>query len=315
MPHREEELDLMQIWTFVCAWYRWLVGGGAVFAIVSCLWALNLPNEYESRTLISIPTPVGAQGGIAIAQSSAMLDRIIERFDLKKRYLAQDERAAKLILSSRIKASATKDGLLDLSVRDEKPDQAADLAAAAAAFVRQQILDSHVTEQSKRLFVLQGRLELAHSDLESAARAMDKMELRNKINLDGNAEQILSGFASLDAQYAIGEREGGVMSSLLQLRAELEKGHSNLYRIPSEQLKLLRDFYFNRALAAELKKQVKVAELQAAQDVQVVLPAMAPLEKVGPKRALIVALSALLGLFLTSWLCLILQWRRQRGAC
>ncbi|WP_146131856.1 GNVR domain-containing protein [Chromobacterium amazonense] len=284
-----------------------------VFAVIAAVIALRMPNQYESKTLLSIPAPVGAQGGMAIAQSGATLDGLMDRFDLQKRYRVEGNREAKLELLNRIKASATKEGLLELSVRDQDPEQAASIVGALAAMVRQQILDSHATEQSKRLFVLRGRLDIARKELDNDAGAIEKMGLRNRLSLDGNAEQILIGFASLDAQYALGEKDG-LMGNLLQLRAELEKGNSSLYKLPGEQLKLLRDFYFNRALADELQKQVRVAELQAAQDVQVVLPAVTPLEKAGPKRSLMVVLSALAGLILTSCLCLILQWRRQRQA-
>ncbi|WP_139165730.1 GNVR domain-containing protein [Chromobacterium amazonense] len=284
-----------------------------VFALIAAVIALRMPNQYESKTLLSIPAPVGAQGGMAIAQSGATLDGLMDRFDLQKRYRVEGNREAKLELLNRIKASATKEGLLELSVRDQDPELAAGIAGALAAMVRQQILDSHATEQSKRLFVLRGRLDIARKELDNDAVVIEKMGLRNRLSLDGNAEQILIGFASLDAQYALGEKDG-LMGNLLQLRAELEKGNSSLYKLPGEQLKLLRDFYFNRALADELQKQVRVAELQAAQDVQVVLPAVTPLEKAGPKRSLMVVLSALAGLILTSCLCLILQWRRQRQA-
>ncbi|WP_440028479.1 GNVR domain-containing protein [Chromobacterium amazonense] len=284
-----------------------------VFAVIAAVIVLQMPNQYESKTLLSIPAPVGAQGGMAIAQSGATLDGLMDRYDLQKRYRVEGNREAKLELLNRIKASATKEGLLELSVRDQDPELAASMAGALAAMVRQQILDSHATEQSKRLFVLRGRLDIAGKELDNDAGAIEKMGLRNRLSLDGNAEQILIGFASLDAQYALGEKDG-LMGNLLQLRAELEKGNSSLYKLPGEQLKLLRDFYFNRALADELQKQVRVAELQAAQDVQVVLPAVTPLEKAGPKRSLMVVLSALAGLILTSGLCLILQWRRQRQA-
>ncbi|MEJ8674931.1 GNVR domain-containing protein [Chromobacterium amazonense] len=284
-----------------------------VFAVIAAVIVLQMPNQYESKTLLSIPAPVGAQGGMAIAQSGATLDGLMDRYDLQKRYRVEGNREAKLELLNRIKASATKEGLLELSVRDQDPELAASMAGALAAMVRQQILDSHATEQSKRLFVLRGRLDIARKELDNDAGAIEKMGLRNRLSLDGNAEQILIGFASLDAQYALGEKDG-LMGNLLQLRAELEKGNSSLYKLPGEQLKLLRDFYFNRALADELQKQVRVAELQAAQDVQVVLPAVTPLEKAGPKRSLMVVLSALAGLILTSGLCLILQWRRQRQA-
>ncbi|POA98859.1 hypothetical protein C2134_09785 [Chromobacterium sinusclupearum] len=313
MQDREDELDLAQIWAFVCIWYRWLLCGVLVFAVAAGLIAWKMPNQYDSKTLLSIPAPVGAQGGIAIAQGATTLDGLVDRFDLQKRYRVEGDREAKLELLNRVKASATKDGLLELSVRDQDPEQAASIAGALAAIVRQQILDSHATEQSKRLFVLRGRLDIARKELDNDAGAIEKMGLRNRLSLDGNAEQILIGFASLDAQYALGEKEG-LMGNLLQLRAELEKGNSSLYKLPGEQLKLLRDFYFNRALADELQRQVRVAELQAAQDVQVVLPAVTPLEKASPRGGLIVVLSALAGLFLTTCLCLLLQWRRQRQA-
>ncbi|MEO3953188.1 GNVR domain-containing protein [Chromobacterium piscinae] len=311
MQPADDELNLGQIWDFVCEWHRWLLSGMLVFVIAAVVMVWRIPNEYESKTLLLIPAPVGAQGGIAIAQSSATLDTLITRFDLQKRYRADDDRKAKLELLSRVKSAATKDGLLELSVRDQDPEQAAAIAGALASSVRQQVLDSHVTEQSKKLFVLRGRLDIALKELDSDARAVEKMGLRNRLNLDGNAEQILVGFSSLDAQYALGEKDG-LMGSLLQLRAELEKGNSSLYKLPGEQLKLLRDFYFNRALVEAMQKQLRVAELQAAQDVQVVLPAIAPLEKVGPKRSLVVVMSGLAGLMLMVAICAIVQWRRQR---
>lgn len=307
----DDELDLAQIWSFLCTWYRWLFAGGMLFALVALFVVFQLPNQYEGKALLAIPAPVGAQGGISIATGGATLDALVERFDLMGRYQVADTREAKIALSNRLKATANKDGLLELNVRDIEPEKAADLANALASSVRQQILDSHVTEQSKRLFVMRGRLDIARRDLDNAASAMEKMDLRNKLALDGNAEQILAGFAALDAQNALAENEGQT-GKLLQLRADLERGNSSLSRLPGEQLKVLRDFYFNRAMVDELQKQVKVAQLQAAQDVQIVLAASVPVEKVGPKRGLIVILSGLVGLMAATGLCLALQAQRQR---
>nr|WP_199065596.1 Wzz/FepE/Etk N-terminal domain-containing protein [Chromobacterium sp. ASV5] len=316
-----DEISLGDIIGFIVRNWKMLVLIPLFAAACATGVSLLLPNQYTASVSLVVPPPLGAAGGASIAQSPAVMRLAAQRFQLQQRYGAENERAALLALGDRLKLSPTKEGLLQVNVTDGDAEVAAQIANFLAEQTRQQILDAHLTEQSKRLYALQGRLGVNQRELDKAAKDVARLIPNREAALDNISTQIVSSFASLEAQLAMSQAQtdsvalGNVQASILQIRAELEKANSQVYRLPPEQLTALRNLYFNRAMVRELQKQIQVAKVLERQDVQIVLPAAAPLEKSSPKRALIVVMSGLAGLMLAVLFALLKEqwpaWRRQ----
>ena len=228
-----------------------------------------------------------------------MLDRAVAEFELTKRYESSSADKTKLSLLDNLKVNAGKDGLLEVSVSDEDAIFAAKLANYLVEQARQRILDLHVTEQSKKYLVLQEKIKGAQQQLSVAQRQLQQLGTEESV-LNSEMARIVDGFARLEVQMNTQQIEGGspLQSSLLQLRAELERASPQAKVVSSQQLAMMRNFFFYRAALEELQKQVLVSKALVSQEVQVVLPASPPLEKSGPKRTLLVLLAGLFGLAL-----------------
>ncbi|WP_434635175.1 Wzz/FepE/Etk N-terminal domain-containing protein [Chromobacterium sp. CV08] len=313
-----DELRLIDIVLFVRQnWRQLLIVPVVCMALAAalCFW---LPNQYQAKAVIMIPAPVGAAGGAGIVQDSGVLGPAVDRFQLQRVFQADSRRMAMLQLSGMVKTTPTKDGLLEIAVTDIDPKRAADLANYVVDRTRQQVLDSHLTEQSRRWYALQQRLAVAQEQLRQTAGAAARLAPDSDGALNGEAEQIIGSFAELEAQMALMDDRAVAASSnlqtaILQLRSELEKANGQIYRMPASQLAALRAWYFNRALVGELQRQITIAKVLASQDVQVVVAAAPPLDRSGPKRVLIVLLAGFAGLGLAAALAAWkMQWRRLR---
>ncbi|MCD4486454.1 Wzz/FepE/Etk N-terminal domain-containing protein [Chromobacterium vaccinii] len=321
-----DELSLFDIILVVKEQWRLLLMVPALFVVLAAAASLSLPNQYTAKTMLNIPAPVGAVGGMSIVQSPSLLEPVVEKYKLQQYYGVADKRGALLAFSSSLKTVVGKDGLLEISVTDRDPERAAVLGNALAEMTRKYILDSNLTEQSKRYVVLQEKL---NGELEQAdwfSRKVAQLVPDQEVLLGGAGTQVINGFATLEAQLALQmslqsvQSAGGstvvsnLQSAIMQLRASLESTDPKARQMSNEQLVALRNLYFHRALAAELQRQVVLAKSLAEQDVQVVLKASAPLEKSAPKRSLFVALAGTVGLMLSILIIVCRkQWKGLQG--
>ncbi|MBA8736629.1 Wzz/FepE/Etk N-terminal domain-containing protein [Chromobacterium violaceum] len=313
-----DELNLFDIILVAKEQWRLLLAVPLLLAVLAAGISLAMPDQYTAKALVNIPAPVGAAGGVNIVQSTSLLEQAVEKFQLQRYYAVEDNRSALLALSNVVKTTAGKDGLLEISATDRNAEQAARLGNYLADLTRQHILDGNLTEQSKRYFVLQKRLDVESEQVSQLSRKVAQLVPDQEAALGGEGMQLISGFATLEAQLAFQNVQAAgnsgavsnLQSSVMQLRASLELANPKVRQMSNEQLAGLRDLYFHRALAAELQRQVSLAKSLADQDVQIVLKASAPLEKSGPKRTLIVLLAGLVGLMLAIALIVCKrQWR------
>ncbi|WP_047250036.1 GNVR domain-containing protein [Chromobacterium subtsugae] len=309
MEREENEIALLKIGQFGSRNWRVLLAGFCLSALSGLAASLAMPNLYTARTLLTIAAPIGAQGGASVLQSDGVLQRMVDKFALVDHYQSASPREAKLeLVNSRLKLSPTKEGLLEVSVTDASPELAAQLANGLAEISRQQILDAHITEQGRKQYVLQEKLAAARAQLKQAEAEVAARVPGGEASLDMVTVGIISGFAGLEGQLE-GGQSSNLGSAILQMRKELEGSNRVIRQLPSGQMLALRNLYFNRALIRELQQQLQVARVVASQDVQVVLPAAAPLEKSAPKRVIIVLLSGMAGLLLAALAVIALQHR------
>ncbi|POZ61096.1 hypothetical protein [Chromobacterium alticapitis] len=294
-----DELSLRDALLFVRRYWRLFMVVPAICSVIAVGVCWKLPNQYAARSLMMIPSPIGAAGGASILLDGQNLGKAVDKFDLITLYQVETRKDAMLALLYAVKANPTKEGLLDVMVTDTDPARAAALANFLTSAARQQMLDSHITEQSKRLSALQQRLYVSQEQLRKSSRMVSNLIPDQNEVLSSRVAQLLRGFAGLDAQMSLqeGAKSGEAMTNLqsviLQLRAEQERISPQVHRLSNEQLVALREYYFDSALVNELQKQIMVSRVLAEQDVQVVLPATIPLEKSGPKRVQIVMLTVL----------------------
>ncbi|MGR2661868.1 Wzz/FepE/Etk N-terminal domain-containing protein [Chromobacterium haemolyticum] len=292
-----DEISLVDIILFCRKQWRLMVMLPVVAVILAVVIVMNMPPRYTATSLLLVPAPLGPQGGASVLKDSAMLDRVVTDFELAKHYELSSADKTKLNLLDNLKVGAGKDGLLEVSVSDGDALFAAKLANYLVEQARQRILDLHVTEQSKKYLVLQEKIKATQQQL-SVAQGQLNQQGGGEALLNSELARIVDGFARLEVQMNTQQMEGSspLQSSLLQLRAELERSNPQAKSISSQQLAMLRNFFFYRAALEELQKQALVGKALVSQEVQVVLPASPPLEKAGPRRALVVGLAGLLGL-------------------
>ncbi|MCD5361021.1 Wzz/FepE/Etk N-terminal domain-containing protein [Chromobacterium aquaticum] len=291
-----DEISLVDIILFCRKQWRLMVMLPVAAVILAIAIVMNMPPRYTATSLLLVPAPLGPQGGASVLKDSSLLDRAVTDFELAKHYELSAADKTKLSLLDNLKVNAGKDGLLEVSVSDADAVFAAKLANYLVEQARQKILGLHVTEQSKKYLVLQEKIKATQQQLAVAQRQL-KQQGGGEALLNSELARIVDGFARLEVQMNTQQMEGNspLQSSLLQLRAELERANPRAKSISSQQLAMMRNFFFYQAALEELQKQALVSKALVSQEVQVVLPASPPLEKSGPRRALVVVLAGLLG--------------------
>lgn len=344
-----------------------ILGITAVSAVVAMVISLLLPVYYRAETNIYPPQDkgnnlaaqlmgqagallalAGGAGGIktpgelyaAMLKSRTVLDGVINRFDLKKLYsLKYTEDARKRLLSLISVRTDRKSGVIFLSVEDQDPKRAADMANAFVEGLRSLTGGLAISEAAKRRMFFEEQIRAAKDSLARAEEDIKEFQLRTgMIQVDSQARAILEGIARLRAEIAAKEVEAQVLRTfatsrnpdlqlvdeqLRALRAELvkiesgkQKGFNPLMpseRIPeigTEYLRKLRQLKYNEVLYELLVKQFELARLDEARDavvIQVIDPAVPPERKSRPHRSVIVLMTTMAMLLISVGLAWLLE--------
>jgi tyrosine-protein kinase Etk/Wzc len=261
---------------------------------------------------------------VAFLQSVTLQNALIEKFKLQERLKAQTLSDARLALKGMVRISADKkSGLISIEVDDKDPDFAAQLANAHVEQLRLMLAKLAVTDaQQRRVFFEQQMLKtqdaLAQAEAEfRAAKESSGMQVTAVI-----AEAGVRASAELRAQIAAREVQLQAMSrfataqnpelqrissELSAMRAQLAKqeqgGGGDSKATPTQQaaIKAYREIKAREAMMGVLVTQYESARVDEAKEgplVQQVDVATAPERKSKPKRAIIVIVATLAGLFL-----------------
>ena len=283
---------------------------------------------------------------VAMLQSRSIEDSIIDKFDLRREYGVKHYQDARKKLVSRTNISAGDEGLISVSVTDRDPKRAADLANAYVEDLHAMNSDLAVSEASQRRLFYEQKLDAEREQLSQAELALKQaQEKTGLLQPDAQAKAIIQGVADMRAQVAIKEVQVGAMRTyatkdnpdlrraeqeLAGLRAQLakmerntgESGNGNV-ELPTRQLpqaeleyiRRARDLKYHEALYEFLSKQLEAARLDEAKDaivVQVVDKAVMPEKKSGPRRMLIVSITAIAAFLLACfWVVLRESLRRK----
>jgi tyrosine-protein kinase Etk/Wzc len=301
------------------------VGGGSLAAIAGGGLGLKNTNDIYVGLLTSRPVS----------------DAIIGKFKLVTVYDAKDMTAARKKLAESTTVASERNGFIAISVMDKNKIRVAEMANAYTTELRNLTQRLAVTEASQRRLFYEDQLKQAKDALVSAELAFQQVEQqKGLVQLDAQAKAMIEGLAAVRAQVAAKQVEVQALLSysternpdvqlaereLASLQAEETRmeQHSpspgiaglGLENVPAAGLDYLRaahELAYRQALFDTLMKQYDAARLDEAKDaaiIQVVEPAIEPDRRSSPKRALIIALSAIVGFFAGCLLVLAPWWK------
>lgn len=257
---------------------------------------------------------------VGMLESRTVADNLINRFKLKERYESKTMDDARLALDKASDiSSGKKDGLISISVTDEDPKFAADLANAYVDELTKLTQTMAVTEAAQRRLFFEKQLKDAKDQLADAEVAMRKtQEKTGMIQPDGQVQAIISNIAQLKGTIAAKEVQLKAMSTFAtgqnpdvlrtqeELRglqaqlAKLEKSQPTRdgdFMVPTgkipeagvEYVRALRNVKYFETMFEMLSKQYELAKIDEAKDssvVQVLDKAIPAERRSKPKRAL-----------------------------
>lgn len=316
--------------------------------IISIIVSLLLPNIYSSTTRILPPQQdqslvgmmfgqMGATTGLAsellgkgspadlyvgILNSEAVLDPIIDKFNLIEKYERKFRIDTYSVLEKNVDiSSGKKDGIISITVMDKNPKLAADIANAFVEELEKLMLKLNITGARHNISFLENRLTKAKMDLARAEENFKVFQTKNMaLDVAEQTKGTIKGIADLTAQVAVEEvklvtlqrsmtdtsQEVKNQKSIVSnLKAQISRfeGEKNGGIIPSvgsvpalgqEYVRLMREFKTQETLVELLTKQYEMSKFAGAKDVagiQVIQKATLPDKKSKPRRASIVLVS------------------------
>jgi tyrosine-protein kinase Etk/Wzc len=347
VSREEGETDLLGILLVMGRHRKLLTYFPFAVAVIAAIISLMMPNQFKATAVLLPPQQsqstatallsqlsglTGLAAGAAglknpndmymgVLQSRTVADRLIARFNLKKRYDVDSQEKARKILDKNTLVTSGKDGLISIEVLDN--DQKL-VPAIANAYVDELISLTNtlaVTEASRRRKFFEEQLVTAKNNLAKAESTLKgSLDTNGVVSVDVDSMAIVETIGRLRAQVSAKEIEINSMKPFLtesnpdftrateelrSLRSELSKlqngrpdkdGQTNSSgKGGLENIKILRDVKYYQMLYELLAKQYEVARLDEAKDagiIQVLDTAVEPEKKSKPLRAVIVILSA-----------------------
>jgi uncharacterized protein involved in exopolysaccharide biosynthesis len=282
----------------------------------------------------------GALGGlnsptliyVGVLESRTVADELIQQFDLAKVYKTKKLSQTENVLKAHTKIESGKNSIVVITVKENDPKLAADLANGYLAALHKQGDRIAFTEAGQKRLFFEQQLEkekdrLAEAEVE-LARTQEKSGL---IQPSAQAQLEIQTIAQTQAQIASLEVQLGAMSQVatsenpdvVRLKSQIEGFKAQLARlensgmrsgpgnvqVPTSKVPALtltyvrvaRNVKYHEALYELLMKQYESARLDESHSaplVQVVDYAVVPDSKAGPPRTLLTLLAAFLGGFI-----------------
>ena len=327
-----------------------------LLGIAGLLISLLLPNIYKANTKILPPQQSqstasamlsqlgGLAGGAGAAlgiknpndlylgmlKSRAIQDKLIQRFDLQKKYEQKFLENTRLTLENNSTITSGKDGIISIEFQDKDPKLA---TAVTNAYIEELVILTGkfaLTEASQRRVFFEKQLVQAKDKMVAAEIALTgALDSKGMISVDAQSKAILETVARLRAGISGKEIQLQAMQAfvtpnnneykrtnqeLISMRQELAKLENGAPAANADEgggvkdaksglgsIQGLRDVKYYQMLYELLSKQYEVARLDEAKDIpmiQVLDKAIEPEHKFKPQRALITILSAFFGLFI-----------------
>ncbi len=358
-------LDMFDI-LFIFARRKWLL---IIFALVGALsllcWSLAQKKLYRADAVMMPPqeqqsssallgqlSALGALSGlgggakspsdlyIGLLQSRTVAQKIVKDFDLTKAYKINSVPGAAGLLASRTKIASDKDGLITVTVSDESPTRARDMANAYSDGLHALNTSLAIGQASQRRLFFDQQLAEEKDRLADAEVALEEVEEKTGvIQLQGQTSVTISRISQLQADITSREVQlsalrasstdenpdvirteselAGLRKQLVAMRGKAGAAGNDDLGIPSSQVPGLsleyirkeRDVQYHTTLYELLAKQLEAARIDEAKSapvVQVVDPAEKPVLPYFPKTALFTVLGAVGGFILGCVRCVVL---------
>ncbi|GGX84131.1 GumC family protein [Vogesella alkaliphila] len=350
-----DEIDLLDVLIVLARHKKWIagctIGIGSAALVASLLMtpiftstATIMPPQQQSSGLAAMMGQLGAlagaAGGIAglknpndlyvgMLQSQTVANNLVTRFKLMEKFETPTMVDTRSQLAAISNISSGKDGLISVSVDDDDPKFAAELANAYVDELIKLTQTLAVTDAAQQRLFYEKQLQATKDKLAQAEVALKRtQEKTGLLQPDGQVQAIIANVAQLKATIAAKEVEMTAMRSFATeqnpdyirtqqeiqgLKAQLtklEQGQPEAgdFMVPTgkvpqtglEYVRKLRDVKYYETMFELLAKQYELAKINEAKDsstVQVLDKATPPDRKSKPKRALIVALGLIGGLF------------------
>lgn len=363
----DDEIDLIDLATVLAKRKRLIVGMAVGAALVTAVISLIMTPVYRAETKILSPqtsssmaaqimSQLGAAsvllGGapamksqnelyIELVKSRPVLDRVLDRFDLMKRYDTDSREEARKALLENIRArDSIKSGIITVGLEDPDPKLAADMANALIEELRALNKGLSISEAAQRRLFFEEQLKDAKESLSRAEDAMKGFQEKSgAVQIDAQASAAIEGISSLRAAIAAKEVQVRVMRTystpqnpdilraveeLRGMREQLEKLEAknedgsvmvptgNLPSASTEYARRMRDLKFSETLYELLFSQFQAAKLDEARDatlIQVVEKAVPPEKRIRPKRTLMAVLALIAGLFVSILAAFFMEYR------
>jgi tyrosine-protein kinase Etk/Wzc len=314
---------------------RFLILNVAITTLVALGVSLVLPKWYTARAVLLPPSedeigsaltqlmprgfgairlpgaPTLADVFVAVLKSRSVADRIVERFDLVKRYKARDAETATKELEGHVKFLVGDEGTIAILAEDREPQTAAAMANAYVEELDSFNLKTRTSSAKRTRAFIEERLDVAKRDLAAAEdRMRDYQQARNLPAMAPTDRGDSDVGARLMAQKIALEVKLQVLRQSLaedsedvrrvrQELAAIERQVGGLPRAGVEIMRLWRDVKVQEQVFELLTAQLEEARIRETRDtptVQLLDPAKVPLHKSRPKRALVVLAGFLIGL-------------------
>jgi len=342
----------------------------ACVMILSVIWSLQKPDIYTATARILPPrenssglSNLLAQSGgmlgglgvsipgakstadiyVGILESRTIADVLVQKFGLKALYEAEYMENVYRELATRTKTQVSrKTQIISVSVEDEDPERAADMANAYVTALDQINRTVNITEgQQKRIF-LETRLQEVKKDLAGAETELRKFQEKYKlVSIDEQARIAIEGAAKIKGEITAAQTELEVLkkfgterqneaimlkSKIGELRKQLAKietgnqtKNGDSFYLPFNELpalgmqlaRLIREAKIQEKVFELVTTQYELAKIEEAKDlntIQVLDQALPPDRKSGPKRSLIVVLSTIVAFFVAVFLAFFLEY-------
>lgn len=266
---------------------------------------------------------------VALALSTRVADRMIERFKLHEVYDEALRLDVRKQFWKNLRVSAgRRDGLITIEVDDHDPKRAAEMAAGMVEEFRRVAAEIAVTEAQQRRVFFEERVRDTGAKLEAAQKALQDSGLSAN-TLKAEPRVAVEAYAKLRAELTSAQvRLQGLLSTfaaqapeVVQQRALVGELAGQLRQLESQAprtedgayLSRFREFKYQEALFEQFSRQLELARIDEGREgglVQVVDVAQVPEKKSKPGRAKIgMGVSIATGLLLLLWVMLRFQLR------
>lgn len=252
---------------------------------------------------------------VSFMVSTSVLNRVVDAFDLQSVYGAPDKETTRDMLLAAIKVDVgKKDSLISLSVDDEDPKRAADMANRFVDELRRLTSELALTEAQQRRVFFQKQLSQTRERLTAAQKSLQGSGVSAGV-LRMEPKAAIESYAALKAQVTAAEvRLISMRSYATESSPEFKMAQSNLAALREQLQKAealdvsggndnyierYRDFKYQETLFELFSRQyelAKIDELREGAFIQVVDKAVQP-ENKSNMRKIKVAFLAVMGSF------------------